>query len=68
MSRLARAVEFVEMVARMQTSEEFRDGSPESDDWVATLNNLIAQARDISGIGPADDGPEVDIIANVGRT
>jgi hypothetical protein len=40
--------EFVSLVARMKTEEEFAD-CPDSEDWIVTLNELIASARKVSG-------------------
>lgn len=39
--------EFVYLVARMKTEEEYGEDSPSNDDWIETLNNLIATARKI---------------------
>ena len=36
---------FVGLVARMQTEEEYGENAPESEDWISTLNDLIASAR-----------------------
>jgi hypothetical protein len=35
---------FVSLVARMKTEEEFAD-NPDPEDWISTLNELIASAR-----------------------
>jgi hypothetical protein len=40
--------EFVSLVARMKTEEEFGDDCPPSEDWISTLNELIASARKVS--------------------
>lgn len=37
--------DFAALVARMKTEEEFGDDAPPSEDWISTLNDLIAQAR-----------------------
>ena len=42
-----KATEFVKLVARLKTSEEFGDDMPEQDDWQECLCNLIASAREI---------------------
>jgi hypothetical protein len=39
--------EFAAMVARMKTDEEYGDDMPASEDWVSTLNSLIAFARSL---------------------
>jgi hypothetical protein len=39
--------EFVDLVARMQTEEEFGQDSPPSEDWIVTLNDLIVSARQL---------------------
>jgi len=40
--------EFIGMIARMQTEEEFVEGdAPPSEDWISTLNDLIKTVRDI---------------------
>jgi hypothetical protein len=44
-------VQFVQQVARMTTEEEMADGMP-SEDAVATVNSLIAEARKLTGIDP----------------
>jgi len=36
---------FAALIARMKTEEEFGDDAPPSEDWISTLNDLIAQAR-----------------------
>jgi hypothetical protein len=52
-------VEFVELVARMKTLQEFGDDPPEQDDWIETLNGLIENARKIlPGVGPDLDSYE----------
>lgn len=38
----------VNLIARMKTEEEFGDNAPPSEDWISTLNDLIAQARVIA--------------------
>lgn len=40
-----KAWELVDLIARMQTEEEFGQDSPPSEDWIGTLNDLIMQAR-----------------------
>jgi hypothetical protein len=42
-----KAWELVDLIARMQTEEEFGNDSPPSEDWIGTLNGLIEQARKI---------------------
>ena|SRR5690242_16331279 len=37
--------EFVELIARMKTEEEFGHDVPASEDWISTLNDLIVTAR-----------------------
>lgn len=37
--------EFAQLIARMKTEEEFGTDAPPSEDWISTLNDLIAQAR-----------------------
>jgi hypothetical protein len=39
---------FVNLVARMKTEEEFGNNAPPSEDWISTLNDLIAEARKIA--------------------
>ena len=39
---------FVNLVARMKTEKEFGDNAPPSEDWISTLNDLIAEARKIA--------------------
>ena len=39
---------FVNLLARMKTEEEFDDNVPPSEDWISTLNDLIAEARKIA--------------------
>lgn len=41
--------EFIALVAGMATESEFGDNAPPSEDWINTLNNLIASARAILG-------------------
>jgi len=41
------AWELIDIIARMQTEEEFGYDSPPSEDWIGTLNDLIAEARKI---------------------
>jgi hypothetical protein len=36
---------FVETIARMKTESEFGGNPPEAEDWICTLNDLIASAR-----------------------
>lgn len=36
---------FASLVARMKTEDEMGENSPASEDWIATLNELIASAR-----------------------
>jgi hypothetical protein len=38
----------VRQIARMKTEEEFGDQSPASEDWISTLNDLIAEARKLT--------------------
>jgi len=38
---------FAALIARMKTEEEFGDDAPPSEDWISTLNDLIAQAREL---------------------
>ena len=38
----------VNLVAHMKTEEEFGDNAPPSEDWISTLNDLIAEARKIA--------------------
>jgi hypothetical protein len=40
--------DFVRLIARMKTEEEFGEDVPPSEDWISTLNDLIAQARQIA--------------------
>jgi hypothetical protein len=42
----------------MKTEEEFGDNLPECEDWISTLNDLIDQARKISGIDPKHEQPK----------
>jgi hypothetical protein len=44
--------EFVEMIARMKTEAEFGDEQPSIGDWIDTLCNLIASARQLTGVEP----------------
>lgn len=40
--------EFIAQIARMTMEEEYKDGdAPPSDDWIRTLSELIATARQI---------------------
>ena len=39
--------EFVSLVARMKTEEEYGEDCPDSEDWISTLNELIASARKV---------------------
>jgi hypothetical protein len=51
--------EFVALVARMKTEKEFGDNPPDTEDWISTLNDLIAEARKIlPGVGPDLDSYE----------
>ena len=43
--------DFVTLIANMKTEDEFAV-NPDSEDWITTLNDLIEQAREISGIAP----------------
>jgi hypothetical protein len=36
---------FVTLVSNMKTEEEFGEDAPPSEDWICTLNELIASAR-----------------------
>jgi hypothetical protein len=55
----SKLVEFVELVARMKTLQEFGNDPPEQDDWIETLNDLIENARKIlPGVGPDLDSYE----------
>lgn len=38
---------FASLIARMKTEDEMGENSPASEDWIATLNELIASARPI---------------------
>jgi len=46
--------EFASVIARMTTSIEYEDEMPPEEDWISTLNDLIAEARKLTGI----EGPE----------
>ena len=39
---------FVRQIARMKTEEEFGEQAPASEDWISTLNALIAEARKLT--------------------
>jgi hypothetical protein len=39
--------QFVGLVSRMKTEEEFGEDVPPSEDWISTLNDLIIQARQL---------------------
>lgn len=39
---------FVRQIARMKTEAEFADQLPASEDWISTLNSLIAEARKLT--------------------
>jgi hypothetical protein len=59
----AKFAEFVALVARMKTEKEFGDNPPDTEDWISTLNNLIAEARTIlPGVGPDLDSYESENI------
>ena len=38
-------LDFAALIARMKTEEEFGENTPASEDWIATLNELIVTAR-----------------------
>src|ERR1017187_1570509 len=40
----------VNLVAHMKTEEEFGNNAPPSEDWISTLNDLIAEARKIANL------------------
>ena len=46
--------QFITLIARMKTEDEFGDDSPPSEDWIATLNDLIVTARLINSGAGAD--------------
>ena len=50
--------DFVTLIANMKTEAEFGDDQPEYEDWITTLNYLIEQAREISGIAPNHNSEE----------
>jgi hypothetical protein len=39
--------EFASLVARMKTEKEYGEDCPDSEDWISTLNELIASARKV---------------------
>lgn len=43
--------EFLTMLARMKTEEEYGEAPPPSEDWISTLNDLIAGARTLTTKG-----------------
>lgn len=43
----SKADQFVGLVARMKTEDEFGEDVPPSEDWISTLNDLIIQARQL---------------------
>lgn len=49
-ARVKNAIVFVNLVARMQTEQEFGNDSPPSEDWIGTLNDLIVEARKIADL------------------
>jgi len=48
-------LKFVRLISRMKTEEEFGDDAPPSEDWISTLNDLIAQARELEKKATASD-------------
>lgn len=53
--------EFIALAARMKTESEFGDNAPASEDWISTLNDLIASARKIlPGIRTAAEDDSLD--------
>lgn len=46
-----KADEFIGMIARMKTEEEFGEDAPPSEDWISTLNDLIVWARALTKKG-----------------
>jgi hypothetical protein len=44
------ATRFIGTIARMKTEDEFGEDVPPTEDWIATLNNLIAEARSIDTV------------------
>jgi len=49
---------FAGLIARMKTEDEFGDDPPPSEDWISTVNDLIDQARKITGIDPKHEKPK----------
>lgn len=47
----AQHTEFLTMLARMKTEEEYGEDAPPSEDWISTLNDLIAGARALTKKG-----------------
>ncbi len=39
--------EFIALVSRMKTEEDYGDEAPPSEDWISALNDLIETARQI---------------------
>lgn len=56
--------EFVELIARMTTEEEFGEDQPPFEDWICTLNELIEDARRLTGI----EGPELEPVTDEERS
>lgn len=56
MKELIELNEFAELVARLTTSAEFEDGA--GGDAVETLDRLILEARELTGITPDDQDDE----------
>lgn len=42
-------LDFAALVARMKTEDEMGENGPASEDWIATLNELIVSARAVVG-------------------
>lgn len=50
-TRDKKADEFIAMISRMKTEEEFGEDAPPSEDWISTLNDLIVGARALTKKG-----------------
>lgn len=50
-ARDKKADEFIAMIARMKTEEEFGEDAPPSEDWISTLNDLIVGAKALTKKG-----------------